>query len=379
MAKQTPIYDHHVASGAKLVNFAGWDMPINYGSQIEEHKVVREAAGMFDVSHMRPVDIEGANARDFLRRVLANDVAKIDEPGRALYSCMLNARGGVVDDLIVYHLAENWYRVVVNAATTEKDMAWLKSQAEDFGVEVTAREDLAIIAVQGPNARELAAGVLGESLAEAAMALSRFRAAAEGDWSVGRTGYTGEDGFEIVLPAASAAECWKALLEAGVQPVGLGARDTLRLEAGLNLYGHDMNEDTTPGESNLGWTVAMNDEDRHFVGREALLMAQESGHSRRLVGLVLDGRGVIRDGAPVRERPGDEGEDGGREVDPDEAEGQVTSGSFAPTLSRSIALARVPADWAEQDALEVWIRDRWHAARVVKPPFVREGKIRISL
>lgn len=376
MAKYTPLHDQHVAHEAKLVDFAGWMMPIDYGSQIAEHKAVRGSAGMFDVSHMRPVDIRGAGARDFLRRVMANDVARIDEIGRAFYTCMLNAHGGVVDDLIIYHLADDWYRVVVNAGTAEKDMAWMKSQALDFEVEVVEREELAIIAVQGPDARERAAGVLDAPLAEAAIQLKRFRAALADDWSLGRTGYTGEDGVEIILPAEAAVQVWSALAEAGVVPIGLGARDTLRLEAGLNLYGHDMDEDTTPAEANLGWTVSMADEDRHFVGREALMIEQEQGVSRRLVGLVLEGRGVIRDNTAVREPAGDNVR---LDIEPGEAQGQVTSGSFAPTLARSIALARVPAEWADHDTLEVRIRDRWLTARIVKPPFVREGKVRIEL
>lgn len=376
MAKYTPLYDQHVAHEAKLVDFAGWMMPIDYGSQISEHKAVRKAAGMFDVSHMRPVDICGAGARDFLRRVMANDVAKIDEVGRAFYTCMLNAHGGIVDDLIIYHLGDDWYRVVVNAGTAEKDLAWMKSQALDFDVDITECEDLAIIAVQGPDAREHAAAVLESPLAEAATRLKRFRAAVAGDWSLGRTGYTGEDGVEIILPAEAAVQVWSALAEAGVVPVGLGARDTLRLEAGLNLYGHDMDDDTTPAEANLGWTVSMADEDRHFVGREALMMEQEQGVSRRLVGLVLEGRGVMRDNAAVRESAGDSAQ---LDIEPGKAQGQVTSGSFAPTLARSIALARVPADWAGHDTLEVRIRDRWLSARIVEPPFVRAGKVRIDL
>lgn len=376
MAKYTPLYNQHVAHDAKLVDFAGWMMPIDYGSQIAEHKAVRESAGMFDVSHMRPVDIRGAGARDFLRRVMANDAAKIDEIGRAFYTCMLNAHGGVVDDLIIYHLTEDWYRIVVNAGTAEKDMAWMKSQAQDFDVEVEQRDDLAIIAVQGPDARERAASVLDGKVAEAATQLKRFRGLLVDDWSIGRTGYTGEDGVEIVLPAGEIERIWSALVEVGVTPVGLGARDTLRLEAGLNLYGHDMDEDTTPTEANLGWTVSMADEDRHFVGREALMMEQEQGVGRCLVALVLEGRGIIRDEAAVREPAGD---DTRLDIEPGAAQGKITSGSFAPTLARSIGLARVPVDWAEHDTLEIHIRNRWLTARIVQVPFVREGKVRIDL
>ncbi|HET7314902.1 glycine cleavage system aminomethyltransferase GcvT [Salinisphaera sp.] len=372
MTNQTPLHDEHVASGAKLVDFAGWDMPIHYGSQIAEHNTVREAAGMFDVSHMRPVDIEGAGARDLLRRTLANDAAKIDEIGRAFYTCMLNTRGGVIDDLIVYHLDEHWYRIVVNAATATKDMAWLTSQAEEYEASVTARDDLAIIAVQGPRARELSRGVLDDDLAAAAMELKPFRATAAGEWSVGRTGYTGEDGFEIILPADAAAETWRALAKAGVAPIGLGARDTLRLEAGLNLYGQDMDEDTTPLESGLAWTVAFEPADRDFIGRTALEPIREHGGAKKMVGLLLEGRGVMRHGATVR-AAGDEA------AGATEPAGEVTSGSFAPTLGRSIALTRVPADWGDAAEVEVELRGKWVSARIVGYPFVRNGKIRIDI
>src|SRR5690625_4387741 len=270
----TPLHEEHVTLGAKLVDFAGWSMPIHYGSQIGEHKAVRAEAGMFDVSHMRPVDVSGPEARALLRHVLANDVAKIDAVGRAFYTCMLNTRGGVIDDLIVYHLTDDGYRIVLNAGTASKDMAWLTSQAEAYDARVDARDDLAIIAVQGPAARELTAPVLDDALAEAAMALKPFRATVSGAWSVGRTGYTGEDGFELILPATEAVAIWRALLKAGVEPIGLGARDTLRLEAGLNLYGQDMDEDVSPLEAGLGWTVAFEPADRAFIGRDSLTHLQ---------------------------------------------------------------------------------------------------------
>lgn len=368
MGHHTPLYDQHVADNAKLVDFAGWDMPIDYGSQIAEHKAVRENAGMFDVSHMAVVDISGKQAREFLRRLLANDVAKADEDGRAVYSCMLNTRGGVIDDLIVYHLSGDLYRVVLNAATTQKDMAWLDSQARDFDLSIRHRQDLAIIAVQGPRGRDLAAQVLDDDLAAAAMQIKPFRAVAGGDVSVGRTGYTGEDGFELVLPADDAVAAWKKLRDLGVAPVGLGARDTLRLEAGLNLYGQDMDEDHTPLESGLGWTVAFDPDDRDFVGREALVYAREQGVSEKLVGLVLEGRGVLRSHAAVRAADST--------VEEKDAAGEITSGSYAPTLSRSIGLARVPADWNER--VEVCLRGKWLAARIVRYPFVRNGKSRID-
>tara|TARA_B100002052_G_scaffold278353_1_gene284623 strand:- start:1709 stop:2827 length:1119 start_codon:yes stop_codon:yes gene_type:complete len=368
MAKTTPLYDEHVALGAKLVDFAGWQMPINYGSQIVEHRAVREDAGMFDVSHMRPVDIYGADARAFLRYVLANDVAKIDEVGRALYTCMLNTHGGVLDDLIVYHLGEHWYRIVVNAATAEKDRAWLHSLAHEFDVTVEEFQDSAIIAVQGPAAADKIADALGEH-AERAAALKAFRGFADGDWSIGRTGYTGEDGYEIVMPADQAVATWQALKNAGVAPIGLGARDTLRLEAGLNLYGQDMDEDTTPLESGLGWTVAFSPEDRQFIGREALELARELADGKKLVGLVLDERGVMRHGAAVRIA-------GDQATAAADAAGTITSGSFGPTVQCSIAMARVPKDW--EGDVEVALRRDWKPARIVSYPFVRKGRSRIA-
>jgi len=369
MAQRTPLYAEHVALDAKLVDFAGWDMPIDYGSQITEHKAVRDNAGMFDVSHMAVVDIHGAQARAFLRRLLANDIAKADEIGKAIYTCLLNTRGGVIDDLIVYHLADDHYRAVINAATTEKDLAWLTSQARDYDVTVEHRTDLATIAVQGPRARELAGQILDPKLAEQALKIKPFRAVVDGDISVGRTGYTGEDGFEIVLPGEDAPQFWRDLHAAGVAPVGLGARDTLRLEAGLNLYGQDMDEDCTPLESGLGWTVAFKPTDRDFIGRESLEHLREQGVAQKLVGLVLEGRGVMRTGAVVRAG-------GSQDDDPANAEGAVTSGSFAPTLGRSIALARVPSDWG--DSVEINIRNKWQPARVVGYPFVRNGESRID-
>ncbi len=369
MGHRTPLYHEHVASDAKLVDFAGWDMPIHYGSQLDEHKAVREAAGMFDVSHMAVVDINGPGARDFLRWLWANDVAKVDDPGKAIYTCMLNTRGGVIDDLIVYHLGDGWYRTVVNAATTEKDMAWMVSQARDHDLSVKHRQDMAIIAVQGPEARESASGVLDQTLADAAMQLKPFYAAVDGDWSVGRTGYTGEDGFEIILPADDAASIWKALADAGVTPAGLGARDTLRLEAGLNLYGQDMDEDRHPLESGLGWTVAFKPAERAFIGREALESVRDNPQYK-LVGLLLESRGVMRAGQAVRTADS-------KDDDPDNAEGHTTSGGFAPTLNRSIALARLPRDW--NDSVEVQIRDKWLAARIVSYPFVRNGQVKIDL
>jgi aminomethyltransferase len=302
MGLRTPLHDVHVASSARMVDFGGWDMPVNYGSQIEEHHAVRRDAGMFDVSHMCVVDLRGARVRDFLRRLLANDVAKLREPGKALYSCMLREHGGIIDDLIVYYLDDRWYRMVVNAGTRDKDLEWIRAHAGAFEVSVEPRFDLAMIAVQGPGARARAATLLDPAFATRALALDYFYGTAEDHWFVARTGYTGEDGWEIMLPATEAAAFWERLRGAGVVPCGLGARDTLRLEAGMNLYGSDMDETTSPLESGLGWTVAWDPQDRDFIGRGALAAQKAGGVARKLVGLVLADRAVRRSSGPSASR-----------------------------------------------------------------------------
>ncbi len=363
MAFRTPLYDTHVAAGARMVDFGGWDMPVVYGSQIEEHHAVRRDAGMFDVSHMCVVDLRGARVREHLRRLLANDVAKLTQPGKALYSCMLRDSGGVIDDLIVYFMDDRWFRMVVNAGTRDKDLEWIRASAGPFEVAVEPRTDLAMIAMQGPNARQKAASVLDPGLATRALELGAFVGMEAGGWFVARTGYTGEDGWEIMLPAGEAPALWQRLRGAGVAQCGLGARDTLRLEAGMNLYGNDMDESTSPLESGLGWTVAWEPQDRNFIGRAALAAQRAAGVPRRLVGLLLEGRGVLRSHQKV--------------IVPAVGAGEVTSGSFSPTLERSIGLARVPAQTA--DRCEVEIRGRLLDAAVVRPPFVRNGKIAIPL
>ncbi|GAB3728963.1 glycine cleavage system aminomethyltransferase GcvT [Luteimonas pelagia] len=361
MTRSTVLNDAHRALGAKMVDFGGWDMPLHYGSQVDEHHQVRRDAGMFDVSHMTVVDLHGARVREFLRRLLANSVDKLKAPGKALYACMLDERGGVIDDLIVYFVADDFFRMVVNAATREKDLAWIRTQAEAFAVTVVEREDLAIIAVQGPTARERVAGLLDEAGAAVAARLGRF-AAGEARTTAGvplflaRTGYTGEDGFEVIVPADSAPALWQALLDAGVKPAGLGARDTLRLEAGMNLYGQDMDESTTPWESALGWTISM-DEGRDFIGRQALEAQKAGGVPRQLVGLVMDERGVLRHGQRVLAASG---------------EGEILSGTFSPSIGKAIAFARIPA--GDAGDVRVDIRGREVPVRLVKPPFVREGK-----
>ena len=362
MGHKTPLFDTHVEAHARMVDFGGWDMPVNYGSQIEEHHAVRRDAGMFDVSHMLIADVTGARAREYLRHLLANDVAKLKEPGKALYSCMLNEQGGVVDDLIVYFLRDDWFRVVVNAGTRDKDIAWLTRHAGAFAVDVRPRTDLAMIAVQGPNARAKAATLIGAK-SGAALALRTFFGCDFAPWFVSRTGYTGEDGWEIMLPVAEAPGFWRALRDAGVAQCGLGARDTLRLEAGMNLYGNDMDETQSPLESGLTWTVAFDPPERDFIGRAALEAQRRAGVGRKLVGLVLEERGVLRGHQKV--------------VVPGVGEGELTSGTFSPTLERSIGFARVPAATGER--VDVDIRGKLLPARVVKYPFVRNGKACIAI
>ena len=362
MGLKTPLYSKHVEAGARIVDFGGWDMPLHYGSQIEEHHAVRKNAGAFDVSHMTVVDLQGEKTSEFLLYLLANDIAKLKEPGKALYTCMLNADGGVIDDLIVYFLEPTRFRLVVNAATREKDVAWITQQAESFAVDVTERAELAMIAVQGPNARELASAVVPTEHRDAALALKPFFGLEAGEWFIARTGYTGEDGWEIVMPAGDAESVWQAMLDAGVAPCGLGARDTLRLEAGMNLYGTDMDGTTSPLESGLGWTIAWEPADRDFIGRDELAIVRENADRQKFAGLLLEDKGVLRNHQRV--------------VVDGVGEGEITSGGFSPTMQRSIALARLPAGKYQQAAVEV--RGKLLAVRVLRPPFVRNGTICID-
>jgi aminomethyltransferase len=354
--KRTPLFDAHRRANARLTDFGGWEMPLHYGSQIEEHHRVRRDAGVFDVSHMLAIDVSGGEARAFLGRLLANDVARLGLPGKALYSCMLNEDGGVLDDLIVYWRGQDRFRMVVNAGTVDKDLAWIERQRDRFapGVVLEPRRDLAVLAVQGPQARERVWQVR-PALRAGSETLAAFQAREEGEVFVARTGYTGEDGFELMVPAGEAEALWSDLLDAGVAPCGLGARDTLRLEAGMNLYGQDMDESTTPLEAGLGWTVAMAGA-RDFIGRAAL--AQRAPRWN-LQGLVLRERGVLRSHQPVRSARGP---------------GEITSGTFSPTLGQSIALARLPLAATAGEMVEVQVRDRWLPAQVVNYPFVRRGK-----
>lgn len=361
MAKSTPLYDQHVACGGKMVDFAGWNMPLNYGSQIEEHNAVRSDAGMFDVSHMVVVDLQGVGVRAFLQKVLANDVARLKDNGKALYSCMLKEDGGVIDDLIVYYMDDAWFRMVVNAATREKDLAWLREQVQGYDVVVNERDDLAMIAVQGPNACDQTHAVLSMAQVEAAAGLNPFFGVESEGFFIARTGYTGEDGYEIMVPNDVAAKLWDDLLHQGVRPCGLGARDSLRLEAGMNLYGSDMDEGISPLEAGLNWTVAWEPAERDFIGRKALDAQRERGGLRKFVGLVLQDKGVLRAHQSVTLNG--------------EVVGETTSGGFSPTVGKSIAFARVSADVADECCVEV--RNKQLACKVVKPPFARHGEAKV--
>ncbi|ENY72807.1 glycine cleavage system aminomethyltransferase GcvT [Aeromonas diversa] len=362
MTQKTVLHPKHLEAGAKMVDFHGWEMPINYGSQIEEHHAVRGDAGMFDVSHMTIVDLHGERVKPFLQHLLANDVAKLTQPGKALYTGMLTADGGVIDDLIVYFLGDTFYRLVVNSATREKDLAWITHHAADFGVAVTERPELAMIAVQGPKAKLKVATVLSAAQRTAVVGMKPFFGVQAGDLFIATTGYTGEEGYEIVVPEQKACELWQALLDAGVAPCGLGARDTLRLEAGMNLYGQDMDESVSPLAANMAWTIAWEPSDRTFIGRAALEAQKAAANLPKLVGLVMEEKGVLRAGMPVTFT-----------TEAGEArEGVITSGTFSPTLGLSIALARVPRDIGATAQVE--IRKKLVTVAVTKPAFVRNGQ-----
>ncbi len=359
MGKRTPLYNKHLDSGAKLVDFSGWDMPIHYGSQIEEHNAVRTDAGVFDVSHMVVIDCSGKDSKTWLQTLLANDVGKLTREGKALYSCLLNEEGKILDDLIVYYLNENNYRIVVNAATGQKDLSWMRQHIGNSDVTLVERDELAIIAAQGPHARHKVNSLFNPGDADQIAELPVFCSIEIDDYFIARTGYTGEDGFEIILPATQAAEFWQSLLDAGIKPCGLGARDTLRLEAGMNLYGADMDESFTPLSSGLDWTVDWGSEERNFIGREALQKQQSDGNIAQFIGLVLEARGVLRPHQKIVCESG--------------VVGEITSGGFSPTLKQSIAMARVKAGSLEHCAVE--IRGKKLPVKIVKMPFVRKGKI----
>lgn len=357
MGKRTPFYDLHVKANAKIVDFAGWDMPLHYGSQLQEHHQVRQNAGMFDVSHMGVVDVHGTDAANFLRRLLANDIDRLSI-GKALYTCMLNEKGGILDDLIVYKVTDDFYRLIVNAGTRETDLAWIRMQAQGFDVNIIERTDLLMLALQGPKASEKLNSIFPPQQAESIQNLKPFSFIILNDMFIARTGYTGEDGYEIITDVSEAEKLWQSFLAAGVAPCGLGARDTLRLEAGLNLYGSDMDDTVTPFESNLSWTVMLDPATREFIGRDALEQQKKEGVKQRLVGLVLEGPGIIRNHQKV--------------LIEGDGEGVVTSGGYSPTLEKSIALARIPALTDANCFVE--IRQKQIPAKIIKPPFIKRGK-----
>jgi len=358
MIARTPLFATHLANGARMVDFHNWEMPLHYGSQLEEHHAVRNSAGMFDVSHMTIVDILGAGGRQFLRKLLTNDVDQLQHSGRALYSCMCNEHGGIIDDLIVYQRASDNYRVVLNSATRHHDLAWIRSKSQGFAVGLQERTELAMLAVQGPDARAKTMSILTPAQIDAVSTLTQFESVDVDTWFFARTGYTGEDGFEIIVPAAEIASLWSSLISIGVKPCGLAARDTLRLEAGMLLYGQDMDETTTPLESGLAWTVKFQPEDRDFIGLGAFLSQKQQGIKRKMVGLILEGKGIMRAGQRV--------------IVSGAADGIITSGTYSPTLEKSIALARVPSETGEHVLID--IRGKFIPARVGKPRFIRRGQ-----
>lgn len=359
----TPLFEEHQHLGAKMVDFAGWQMPLHYGSQLEEHHWVRNDAGIFDVSHMLCIDIQGKDAQPFLRHLLANDIQKLTAPGKALYSCLLNPQGGVMDDLIVYRLETSLFRCVVNAGTRDKDIAWIKQQAQSFEVDIRTREDLGIIAIQGPQTLSKIEKMFPENDFARIRDLKPFHSTVYQDWLIARTGYTGEDGIEVILPRDALISFWQALVAAELKPIGLGARDTLRLEAGFNLYGADMDELHTPDESNVSWTVDLKDPEREFIGKSALMTQRQQGTKKQLVGMILLDKGVCRPGMLVYAK-GSEGHE--------MPLGKLTSGGFSPILSCGIGLARIEIGDASTFYLD--IRGKKCPLKMVKPPFIKNGK-----
>ncbi len=360
MEKSTPLYQKHLELGAMMVPFAGWQMPLHYGSQLEEHHFVRNEVGVFDVSHMLAIDIQGHDATAYLRTLLANDVIKLKEPGKALYSCLLNPQAGIIDDLIVYRLGDNVYRCVVNAGTAVKDEQWLQSQAESYQVTIKPRHDLSLLAVQGPQTFKKLANILPSTTVKTLESLSPFHFVTDNDWVIAKTGYTGETGVEIMLPNDQVIDLWDRLIREGVRPIGLAARDSLRLEAGLNLYGQDMDETVSPDESNLSWTIDLKDPERHFIGKEALLAKRQQGVTKQLVGVMLLEKGVCRPHMVVHVKN-----------DQDWLEGTLTSGSYSPTLNVGIGLARIPV--GSFQTAQIDIRGKQIPAKFIKLPFYRHS------
>jgi aminomethyltransferase len=341
-----------------MVDFHGWSMPINYGSQINEHNSVRENCGIFDVSHMTILDFKGDDAETFVRKLISNDIKKLTEPYAGLYSAMVNEQGGVIDDLIAYKM-ENGYRLVVNCATRGEDLKWISSKSLNFKVEMTERDDLSMIAVQGPRSLD----VLSSCPAPIVRALEskkRQQGVYDNNMFATKTGYTGEIGFEVILPHEQAVNLWQNAIDAGAVPVGLGARDTLRLEAGMNLYGFEMDESITPFECNMSWTVDFSDTDRDFYGKKALENILKEENYNELVGIMLDERTILRQGQKLWFNEN-------KDLD-----GIVTSGTYSPTLKKPIALARIPK--ADLKSCFTEVRDKKVFAKIGSPKFIKEGK-----
>lgn len=355
MTQTTPLLQEHQRVGATIVPFAGWSMPLHYGSQLQEHQAVRQHVGMFDVSHMAIIDLLGPGVRDFLRYLLANDVDKLAHRGQAQYNCLLNDNGGIIDDVIIYFMDVEHYRMISNAGTREKVLSWLNRYVADFSVGIHERTDLGIIAIQGPDALKVITPLLTANQHDLTATLAPFEFAHEGNFFIARTGYTGEDGYEWILPHKALVDTWRKLSEAGVKACGLGARDTLRLEAGYNLSGQDINETTSPYESRMGWVVTLAEDDREFIGRAALELQQSQGVKRQLVGLVLESPGVLRSHMPIFT--------GEKRI------GEITSGSFSPHLQAGIALARLNTPVPTEVTVE--IRGQRLPCRIVKPPFTK--------
>jgi aminomethyltransferase len=352
----TPLYAQHQALNAQFSDFFGWSMPIHYGSILNEHQAVRTTAGVFDVSHMGIIDLEGADALSVLKILMSNDCTKLKQDGQCLYTCMLNHEGGIIDDLIVTRIHDQKYRLVVNASRIKPDFDWIQKHAQAYTVSISQLKNRAILAVQGPAARTLCTPVFLDALKQPILELKRFNALLEDNTVIARTGYTGEDGLEIICPAEQAVSLWKQLIDVGVIPCGLGARDTLRLEAGLNLYGQDMTDTTSPLESNIAWTVDWQDDARAFIGREALMRQKTQGVSQKLIGLMTDEAGVLRANLPVFQN--------------DQCIGIITSGTYSPTLKKPIAIARIQASISGD--CTVTVRHRALTTHVVALPFLKK-------
>ena len=351
---KTPLNKSHIELGAKMVNFSNWEMPISYSSLIEEHNAVRNTVGIFDVSHMSVFDFDGDNQVAFFEKIFANDIKKIYKDNKAIYGALLNEEGGILDDLIIYH-ANNKFRLVSNCSTREQNRQWFEKHAVEFGVKVMERSDMGILAIQGPDALNKILEI--KEIDAQVNTLQSFGCMFEGDKLYARTGYTGEDGLELIVPTKDINHLWDQALELGCTPIGLGARDTLRLEAGLNLYGNDMTINNHPYESNMGWTIDMSDENREFIGKDALLSIDQS-KSQKIVGIILQDKGILRSGYEITHEQG---------------KGVVLSGSYSPTLQSSIGLARVDQGYKENG--KVMIRNKLLNIDFVSPRFLGQGKI----